>query len=174
MSITSSKITTTSVLAGASPSKALPVISNDFNPVIDDLTSIDKRIGVFESGILTGGIIQNHTASVINSTATATTAQIATGYITSTSAAATSITLPTAALLATTLGAKAGTSFEFIVDNTAGANTVTVVVGSNIVAATPVITGGATLTVAASSTQGIGIFRLVFSSATAAVLFRIG
>lgn len=31
-----------------------------------------------------------------------------------------------------------------------------------------------TLTVANSATQGIGIFRIVFSSATAAVLFRLG
>ena len=118
--------------------------------------------------------IYRTTATAINATATATAANIKGGLITSTSALATSITLPTATLLGTALNATKGTSFDFIVDNTAGANTVTIVVGVGIVAAAPVITGGATLTVAASATQGIGIFRVVFSSAEAAVLFRIG
>jgi hypothetical protein len=117
-------------------------------------------------------IVENHTAHAANVTATLEAAQLATGYITSTSAAAVSLTLPTATLLATELGATAGTSFEFIVDNTAGANTVTIIVGAGITAATPVITGGATLTV--SVANDIGIFRIVFSSATVAKLYRIG
>ncbi len=118
--------------------------------------------------------IYRTTATAINATATVTAAQLAGGLLTSTSAAATTMTLPTATLLGTQLKASQGTSFKFYVDNTAGANTVTVAVGSGIVAAAPVITGGATLTVAASATQGIGIFEIVFSSATAAVLYRIG
>lgn len=117
-------------------------------------------------------IVENHTAHAANVTATLEASELATGYITSTSAAAVSLTLPTATLLAAELGAVAGSSFEFIVDNTAGANTVTIIVGAGITAATPVITGGATLTV--SVANAIGIFRIVFSSATVAKLFRIG
>lgn len=127
---------------------------------------------VLTGSLATGVVTEKHTAAAINITATATPAQIATGYITSTSAAAVGITLPTATDLGTALGAAAGTSFEFIVDNTAGANTVTVIVGAGITAATPVITGGGTLTV--SVANAIGIFRVVFSSATVAKLYRIG
>ncbi len=117
-------------------------------------------------------IVESHTAHAAPITATLEAAELATGYITSTSAAAVSLTLPTATLLAAEIGAVAGTSFEFIVDNTAGANTVTILVGAGITAATPVITGGATLTV--SVANAIGIFRIVFSSATVAKLYRIG
>lgn len=127
------------------------------------------------SGItLSKNIIRKNTLTALNSTGTITAAMVQKGGITSTSAAAVAATLDTAANIATAIGAVQGTSIEFLVDNTAGANTVTVVVAAGIVAATPIITGGATLTVAASATQGIGIFRLVFSSASAAVLYRIG
>lgn len=123
-------------------------------------------------------IVRKNTASAINATATATAAQVAGGLITSTSAAATGITLPTATQLGTQLGAVQGTMFDFVVDNTAGSNTVTIIVGSGIVAAKQVSSGDtavdALLTVAASATVGIGLFRLVFSSPTATVLYRIG
>jgi hypothetical protein len=123
-------------------------------------------------------VVRKNTASAINATATATAAQVAGGLITSTSAAATSITLPTATQLGTQLGAVQGTMFDFVVDNTAGSNTVTIIVGSGIVAAKQVSSGDtavdALLTVAASATVGIGLFRLVFSSATAAILYRVG
>lgn len=125
------------------------------------------------SGLSTsGGNVENHTASAINATATATAAQVATGYITSTSAAATAITLPTAAnLLAALPGCKAGSSFELLVDNSAGANTVTVTASASITAATAVVTGGATLTVASGA---VGIFKIVFTSATVAKIYRLG
>ena len=58
-----------------------------------------------------------------------TVAQLATGKITSTSAAAVAITLPTAALLSTGIAAVAGQEFIFIVDNTGG-NTVTLTLGA--------------------------------------------
>lgn len=70
------------------------------------------------------------------------------------------------------MGASKGTVFTFYVDNTAGANTVTVAVGVGIVTQS-VLTGGETLTIANSATEGIGTFQIVFSSATAAVLSRI-
>lgn len=107
----------------------------------------------------------------INVTATATTDQILNGYITSTSAAAVSITLPTAAALATALGAKEGSSYEFTIDNSAGANTVTVIVGTGITVNTPAITGGATLTV--SVANAVGIFKLVYITDTTAKILRV-
>lgn len=107
----------------------------------------------------------------INATSVATAEQLAVGVITSTSAAATSITLPTATLLAAELGAVRGTRFQFVIDNSAGANTVTVIVGAGITVNTPAITGGATLTI--STANAVGIFEIVFTSTTAAKILRI-
>mgnify|MGYP006317380151 FL=1 len=117
-------------------------------------------------------------ASAIDATATVTAAQLKTGLLTSTSAAAVTMTLPTATLMGTAINASQGTTFDFYVDNTAGANTVTVAVGTGIVVAKQTSTGNTAndslLTVAASSTVGVGLFRLYFSSVTAAVLYRLG
>jgi hypothetical protein len=96
---------------------------------------------------------------------------LAGGFVTSTSAATVTATLPTATLLATQLGAAAGTSFEFIVDNSAGANTVTVAVNTGITVGTTSLTGGDSLTI--STAQVVGVFRLTFTSTTAAILRRI-
>lgn len=104
-----------------------------------------------------------------NATGTITAANLAKKYITSTSAAAVTLTLPTATLLGTQLSAVKGTTLNFVVDNAAGANVVTVAVGSGITIPTPVITGGNTMTVAAGT---IGYFRIVFTSPTAALLTR--
>lgn len=101
----------------------------------------------------------------INSTATATVDEVKSGLITSTSAAATSITLPAAADFNTVAGIRR----EFVVDNSQGANTVTIVVGTGITAASA-ITGGTTLTVASGA---VGTFSLYFTSTTAAILSRI-
>lgn len=115
------------------------------------------------------------TKAAINSTATATAAQVATGYITSTSAAATTITLPTGTLLGAALGASQGTTFDLYVDNTAGANTVTMAVAVNGVLSDGAVTAGAIafgdLTIA-SGVTGIGRFTLMFSSATAYAFSR--
>jgi len=125
------------------------------------------------SGITTAhNLIRNNTLTALNSTGTVTAAMINNGGITSTSAAGVTATLDTAANIGSQIGAGNGTTIDFIVDNTAGANTVTVAVASGITAATPVITGGATLTV--SVANAIGLFRLVFSDATTAKLYRIG
>ena len=118
---------------------------------------------------------QNHpTTAAINATATATAAQVATGYITSTSAAATTITLPTGTLLGAALGAARGTVLELYVDNTAGASTVTMAVATNGIlssaaADTPGSFGDLTI---ASGVTGIGRFTIMFSSATAYVFTR--
>lgn len=114
--------------------------------------------------------IQKRTAAAINATATATADQIKGGLITSTSAAAVALTLPTATDLATSIGAVQGTSVDFMVDNSAGANTVTVTVNTGITAVTAVITGGATLTVASGA---VGTFRIFFTSATVAKIARL-
>jgi hypothetical protein len=101
--------------------------------------------------------------TAINATATATAAQVATGYITSTSAAAVTITLPTAALLATQLAAHQGIIFDLYIDNTGGANTVTVALGA-----------GMTMSdVAAVATYGVPTFGLLTFSATAAGAGRL-
>ena len=133
-------------------------------------------------GALTGNVTGNiagtgsitHTATAINATATATAAQVATGYITSTSAAATAITLPTGTLLGAALGATQGTVFDLYIDNTAGASTVTIAVAVNGILSTAAAdTAGSfgDLTIASGAT-GIGRFTLMFSSATAYVFTR--
>ena len=121
---------------------------------------------------------QNHpTTAAINATATATAAEVATGYITSTSAAATTITLPTGTLLGAALGASRGTVLELYVDNTAGASTVTIAVATNGVLSTAAVDAAAAagsfgdLTIASGAT-GIGRFTIMFSSATAYVFTR--
>lgn len=110
-------------------------------------------------------------AVAVDTTATLTGAQlILARYIKSLSAAAVSITLPNATDLGTVLGAVRGSEFDFQIDNSAGANTVTVVVATGIVAATPALTGGATLTVIAGT---FAKFKIIFKSATTALIFRV-
>lgn len=119
--------------------------------------------------------IETHTPQAINATATATVAQVKSGYITSTSAAATTITLPTGTLLGAELGAVQGTVHDLYIDNTAGANTVTIAVATNgIVSALGAANAAESglLTVPAGVT-GMACFRLMFSSATAYTFTRI-
>ena len=123
------------------------------------------------------GFIDGHqvvAANAINATATATAAQVATGYITSTSAAATAITLPTGTLLGAALGATQGTTLDLFIDNTAGASTVTMVVAVNGILSTAAAdTAGSfgDLTVA-SGVTGLARYTIMFSSATAYVFTR--
>ena len=118
---------------------------------------------------------QNHpTTAAINATATATAAQVATGYITSTSAAATTITLPTGTLLGAAIGATKGTVLDLYIDNTGGANTVTIAVAVNGIlsgaaADTPGSFGDLTVP---NGVTGLGRFTIMFSSATAYVFTR--
>lgn len=121
-----------------------------------------------------GGNSSHPTKAAINSSGTATAAQVATGYITSTSAAPTTITLPTGSLLGPALGATQGTTLELYVDNTAGASTVTMAVAVNGIKSDAANTTAASfgqLTVA-SGVTGIGRFTLMFTSATAYVFTR--
>jgi len=111
----------------------------------------------------------------INATATATAQQVASGYITSTSAAAVSITLPTGTLLGAELKAVRGTVFDLVIDNTAGANTVTILVAVNgilsaLAAANAAESG---LLTVPSGVTGQACFRLMFSSPTAYTFSRV-
>lgn len=149
--------------------------------------SLDSQLpGVRANGTVTAALLQqrhkNISAGAINSTATATAAQVAGGYITSTSAAGTTITLPTGTSLGNFLNADQGTTFELFIDNTAGANTVTIAVNTNavqsdwdsqITAATASVTPAAVtpLTVA-SGTSGMAVFKIMFSSPTAYTFSR--
>lgn len=123
------------------------------------------------------GFIAGHqvtTANAINATATATAAQVATGYITSTSAAATAITLPTGTLLGAALNAVQGTTFDLLIDNTAGASAVSIVAAVNGILSSAGVDSAASfgdLTVAAGVT-GLGRYTIMFSSATAYVFTR--
>jgi len=120
-------------------------------------------------------VIHKNTGAAINISATATAAEVKGGLITSTSAAAVTITLPTGTDLGTALGAVQGTVFDLVIDNTAGANTVTLAVGANNIQSAWSVyqdVGGATLDVV-SGVTGTGVFRFVFSSATACTFCRI-
>ncbi len=115
-----------------------------------------------------------HSPAAINATATATAGQVASGYITSTSAAATTITLPTGTLLGAEIGAVRGTVLDLFIDNTAGANTVTIAVATNgILSSAAADTAGSfgDLTVA-SGVTGLACYRIMFSSPTAYVFTR--
>src|ERR1035437_6414726 len=119
--------------------------------------------------------VKTYTPVAINSTATATAAQVCSGYITSTSAAATTITLPTGTLLGTALSAAQGTIFNLFIDNTAGANTVTIAVAVNGILSAAAAAGsaaGAGLLTVPSGVTGQAEFTLMFSSATAYTFSR--
>ena len=142
------------------------------------VTSTNGFIGAL-TGNVTGnvagsGSITHATTAAINATATATAAEVATGYITSTSVGTVTITLPTGTLLGAALSAAKGTIFDLYVDNTAGASVVTVAVATNgILSSGAADTPGSfgDLTIAAGAT-GLARFTIMFSSATAYVFTR--
>jgi hypothetical protein len=164
---------------GAGANVATATLSNataiGFGAIVD--VSNQMQLGnaslttVMSSGNM---VVSNPTLSVINASATATAAQLVTGYIiTSPNFAAINITLPTVANIVTQLGGAVnqGTSFEFTVDNSAGLTTVTLVLSAGITVPTSAVTGGSTMTV--STVNKVGRFRLTFTSTTTAVLFRV-
>ena len=136
------------------------------------VTSTNGFIGAILGPLLNP--IVTHEPVAINATATATAAQVASGYITSTSVAATTITLPTGTLLGAALNASQGTITELYIDNTAGGSLVTIAVATN-----GILSDAATTTAASFGdiTVGFGItgvarFTIMFSSATAYVFTR--
>lgn len=140
---------------------------NGLNPSFDSITTTSAASGI-------NAALSTHTPTAINATATATAAQVKTGYITSTSAAATTITLPTGTLLGAALGAVQGTIHELYVDNTAGASTVTIAVSTNGILSTAAADSAGSfgdLTVASGAT-GLARYTIMFSSATAFAFTR--
>lgn len=122
--------------------------------------------------IFNNAITRKNTLSAIDATAVATAAEVAGGVITSTSVAATTITLPdTTALRLQLLGLLSGPGsfFDFFIDNSAGANTVTLVEGAGMTTASA-LTGGNDLTIAAGE---VANFRVYFKTATTSNLARI-
>lgn len=127
------------------------------------------------AGLPITALLVDHAPVAINASATATAAQVAFGYITSTSAAPTTITLPTGTLLGAQLGATQGLVHELYIDNTAGASTVTVAVAVNGILSAAAVAGAAAgfgLLTVPSGVTGLGRFTLVFTSGTAYVLTR--
>ena len=145
----------TLLVTGIATFTAKPVL-----PILTELnTAIDTR----------------STSAAINSTATATASEVATGYITSTSAGGTTITLPTGTALGGELGASAGDVFDLVIDNTAGSSVVTIAVAVNGILSTAAAdTPGSfgDLTVASGAT-GLAVYRIMFSSATAYAFTRV-
>jgi hypothetical protein len=138
---------------------------------------------VFNGGTtISGATVRKYTPAAVNSSATLTAAQVASGYITTTSASPVTMTMPTGTLLGAQVNAVQGTTLELYIDNTAGANTVTVAVGTNAVQSdwdNQITTATASVTPAtvtpltiASGTSGIGRYTITFSSSTAYVFSR--
>ena len=165
---------------------ALGYNANVSSPTLTNTTAIGSSATVYTSNSIQFGdanvvalytsgnqINKNPALAAINATGTANAADIVSGYITSTSPAPITITLPTATQVATQMGGTVsrGTSLYFTVDNSAGSNTITIALGAGITATTPAILGGATLTI--SPPNSIALFRLVFTSSTTAKIFRI-
>lgn len=118
--------------------------------------------------------VQRHLPVAYNATATLLAGDVSGGYITSTSPSTVTLTLPTGTLLGAELGARQGDVFDFYIDNTAGANTVTLAVATNGIksdAANTTAGSFGQLTVA-SGVTGVGRFTIMFTSATAYVFTR--
>lgn len=145
---------------------------------------VSKNITGGSQATFAKNIIRANTAytAATDTTAGWTLAEVKTGLLAgtlkSTTAAAVTMTLDSVANIIASFAAAgvtigAGTTLEFVLDNTTGANTLTLAVdgGATIAVATPAITGGATLTV--STANKVGRFQLYIYSATAAILSRI-
>lgn len=175
--INTSRLVIFATLAEALASDRL-IFANEIALISGDGSRFKRGIGIENSNDGLAKTFTNlpwskadkETLTALNSTGTLTAAGILGGIISSTSAAAVTATLPTAADLASAVGAKRGTTIDFAVDNSAGSNTVTVAASTGITAATAVITGGATLTVASGK---VGFFRIYYISATVALIYRL-
>jgi len=142
--------------------------------VLNESKGISTITSATITTLTTTNVRQTRASTAINSTATATAAAVAAGWITSTSAAATTITLPTGTLLGTALGATQGTIHNLVIDNTAGANTVTIAVAVNgiLSAGAAAVAASFGLLTVPSGVTGQAQFTLMFSSATAYTFTR--
>lgn len=119
------------------------------------------------------GFVFNAQPLAVNATDALTGEELVwSGVITSTSAAAVTITTPSAAdALAAIEGGGVGSVFDLIIDNSQGRSTVTLALHSSFSVVSPAITGGDTLTV--TIYNKVAMFRFYFTSATTANVFRI-
>lgn len=141
-----------------------------FNPISLRTNNI-TRAQITTGGLFWGTLLNKPSSlSAINTSVTGTSAQFGTGVITCNASTPINIVTPTATALATQIGATQGTSFDSVVDNSTGTNTVTLILNLGITAL-GVITGGNNLSVSSGST---GHFRWYFKSATAASFMRLG
>lgn len=142
----------------------------------DDVTIESSLPIIRQNGFITNEpIINGHGTTVaINASATATAAQVLLGYITSTSAQATTITLPTGTNMGAALNAAKGTIFDFWVDNTAGASTLTIATNTSATVSEMglINTGSFGLLTVSPSTSGIARFTMVFSNPSAYLFTR--
>lgn len=143
-------------------------------------TTKDRQVAIGSSDSLaspletiTRGVhINTRSKTAKNTTATLSAAECLAGVITSTSAAAVSLTLPSAAdLIAVLNGGAQGTTFDLIIDNSAGANSVTIVASASITAITSPFTVTNPLIV--TTGQKVGCFRFYFTSDTTAIVARV-
>lgn len=136
-----------------------------------NLQSVFGEINVIEF-ISRGVHINTRKTTAKDATATLTAAECLAGVITSTSAAAVALTLPSAAdLIAVLNGGGQGTTFELIIDNSAGANSVTITPSATIAAITSPFT--VTNPMIVTTAQKVGCFKFYFTSATSAIVSRI-
>lgn len=123
------------------------------------------------SALVSSTAISQPVQTAYTTSATVTASELNGGLLANTGTVAVTLTLPTTSLIATQLGASAGSVFDFAVLNNASGGTVTMAVGSGMTASD--FPGTNTLTRTASSTVGIARFRITFLSATASILTRI-
>ena len=136
-----------------------------------NLQSVFGEINVIEF-ISRGVHINTRKTTAKDATATLTAAECLAGVITSTSAAAVALTLPSAAdLIAVLNGGGQGTTFELIIDNSAGANSVTITPSATIAAITSPFT--VTNPMIVTTAQKVGCFKFYFTSATSAIVSRV-
>lgn len=130
---------------------------------------------VSAKSILSKGVVKKPSMASVASGGTITGKELVDGGVAATGATG-NWQLPAAADITTAIGSTpAGTNFEFVFNAAAmtATNTATLVVGANMsVAATPIITGSDTLTVSQSA-QSVGVFRIVYDTATTCKLFRV-
>lgn len=120
--------------------------------------------------VTAGAHIEKHSVTAKNVTATLTAAECLAGVITSTSVAAVFLTLPSGIDLSAQVS-EIGTTFELIIDNSAGANSVTITPSATVTAITSPFT--VTNPMIVTTAQKVGCFKFYFTSETAAIVARI-
>ena len=122
--------------------------------------------------VLRGTIINNVGKINKNSSTTLTADECLSGVIASTSVSAVTLTLPLAADLIAVLNAgMQGTTFDLVIDNSTGANSVTITPSATITAITSPFT--ITNPMIVTTAQKVGCFKFYFTSDTTAIVARV-